>query len=93
MAEWFKAHAWKACVANPYRGFESLSLRQLYFTEPIARFSKKVWQFPGYDNSFRSSFIYLSLAFKASDADVKVLLASWVVATGKTARKAGGKMD
>ena len=29
MAEWFKAHAWKACVANPHRGFESLSLRQL----------------------------------------------------------------
>ena len=28
MAEWFKAHAWKACVANPHRGFESLSLRQ-----------------------------------------------------------------
>ena len=27
MAEWFKAHAWKACVANHYRGFESLSLR------------------------------------------------------------------
>ena len=28
MAEWFKAHAWKACVAKTYRGFESLSLRQ-----------------------------------------------------------------
>ena len=31
MAEWFKAHAWKACVANNYRGFESLSLRQFQF--------------------------------------------------------------
>ena len=29
MAEWFKAHAWKACVAKTHRGFESLSLRQL----------------------------------------------------------------
>ena len=30
MAEWFKVHAWKACVRlQPYRGFESLSLRQL----------------------------------------------------------------
>ena len=28
MAEWFKAHAWKACVANPHRGFKSHSLRQ-----------------------------------------------------------------
>jgi hypothetical protein len=29
MAEWFKVHAWKACVRlKPYRGFESLSLRQ-----------------------------------------------------------------
>ena len=28
MAEWFKAHAWKACIRGiPYRGFESLSLR------------------------------------------------------------------
>ena len=28
MAEWFKVHAWKACVRlKPYRGFESLSLR------------------------------------------------------------------
>ena len=28
MAEWFKVHAWKACVRlQPYRGFESLSLR------------------------------------------------------------------
>ncbi len=33
VAEWFKAHAWKACVANPYRGFESLPLRQIYFRE------------------------------------------------------------
>ncbi len=32
MAEWFKAHAWKACVANPHRGFESLSLRQFPFS-------------------------------------------------------------
>ena len=29
MAEWFKAHAWKACVAKTHRGFESLSLRHL----------------------------------------------------------------
>jgi hypothetical protein len=30
MAEWFKVHAWKACVRlQPYRGFESLSLRQV----------------------------------------------------------------
>ena len=27
MAEWFKAHAWKACVGKLYRGFESHSLR------------------------------------------------------------------
>ena len=31
MAEWFKAHAWKACVAKHYRGFKSHSLRQLSF--------------------------------------------------------------
>ena len=31
VAEWFKAHAWKACVANPYRGFKSLPLRQISF--------------------------------------------------------------
>jgi hypothetical protein len=29
VAEWFKAHAWKACVPKQYRGFESLPLRQL----------------------------------------------------------------
>jgi hypothetical protein len=29
MAEWFKAHAWKACVLKRYREFESPSLRQL----------------------------------------------------------------
>src|SRR2546426_3770847 len=33
MAEWFKAHAWKACVAKTHRGFESLSLRQLPFPD------------------------------------------------------------
>ena len=33
MAEWFKAHAWKACVGKIYRGFESLSLRQFDFCE------------------------------------------------------------
>ena len=33
VAEWFKAHAWKACVANPYRGFKSLPLRQISFLE------------------------------------------------------------
>jgi hypothetical protein len=28
MAEWLKAHAWKACIGlKPYRGFESPSLR------------------------------------------------------------------
>ena len=27
MAEWFNAHAWKACIPKRYRGFESLSLR------------------------------------------------------------------
>jgi hypothetical protein len=27
MAEWFKAHAWKACVLKRYREFESPSLR------------------------------------------------------------------
>ena len=31
MAEWFKAHAWKACVPKKYRGFESPSLRQRLF--------------------------------------------------------------
>src|ERR1017187_6261431 len=28
MAEWFNAHAWKACIPKRYRGFESPSLRQ-----------------------------------------------------------------
>ena len=27
VAEWLKAHAWKACICEAYRGFESLSLR------------------------------------------------------------------
>lgn len=31
VAEWFKAHAWKACVANPYRGSNpSLSARFIF---------------------------------------------------------------
>lgn len=30
MSEWFKVHAWKVCVRlTAYRGFESLSLRQV----------------------------------------------------------------
>ncbi len=29
MAERLKAHAWKACIGNPYPGFESLSLRTI----------------------------------------------------------------
>lgn len=30
MSEWFKEHAWKACIrVKPYRGFESRSLRHL----------------------------------------------------------------
>ena len=29
VAEWFKAHAWKACAPNRYRGFESLPLRHV----------------------------------------------------------------
>ena len=33
MAEWFKAHAWKACVAKHYREFESLSLRHFFLPE------------------------------------------------------------
>ena len=28
VAERLKAHAWKACVGFPYRGFESLPLRR-----------------------------------------------------------------
>ena len=28
MAEWFKAHPWKGCIVNSYRGFESLLFRQ-----------------------------------------------------------------
>jgi hypothetical protein len=28
VAEWLKAHAWKACIWITYRGFESLSLRR-----------------------------------------------------------------
>jgi hypothetical protein len=29
VSEWLKEHAWKACIrVKPYRGFESLSLRQ-----------------------------------------------------------------
>lgn len=32
MSEWFKEHAWKVCVRlTAYRGFESLSLRQVLF--------------------------------------------------------------
>src|SRR5690349_5864908 len=34
MAEWFKAHAWTACVAKTHRGFESLSLRQFPLPGP-----------------------------------------------------------
>ena len=35
MAEWSKAHAWKACIrGNSYRGFESLSLRHRLKTNP-----------------------------------------------------------
>ena len=33
MAEWFNAHAWKACIPKRYRGFESPSLRQFDFCE------------------------------------------------------------
>src|SRR5690348_4597384 len=29
VAEWFKAHAWKACIREPYRGFESRPFRQI----------------------------------------------------------------
>ena len=30
VAEWLKAHAWKVCIPLPgYRGFESLSLRDV----------------------------------------------------------------
>lgn len=29
MAEWLKAHAWKACIRKMYHGFESHSLRFL----------------------------------------------------------------
>src|ERR1041384_4355327 len=41
MAEWFKAHAWKACVAKTHRGFESLSLRHLLISpmKPRAGFT------------------------------------------------------
>ena len=42
MAEWFKAHAWKACVANPYRGFESLPLRQ-FFLPPLQGAPRRVF--------------------------------------------------
>lgn len=32
VAEWSKAHAWKACMRiKPYPGFEPLSLRQILF--------------------------------------------------------------
>src|SRR2546426_9003972 len=37
MAEWFKAYAWKACVATAHRGFESLSLRQLPLPDRSAK--------------------------------------------------------
>ena len=30
VAEWLKAHAWKACISLRYRGFESLPLRTKY---------------------------------------------------------------
>ena len=34
VSEWFKEHAWKACVRRKaYRGFESLSLRHLSLFE------------------------------------------------------------
>ena len=29
VSEWSKEHAWKVCIGNPYRGFESLPLRHL----------------------------------------------------------------
>ena len=35
MAEWFKAHAWKACVAKHYRGFKSHSLRHSSKSIPV----------------------------------------------------------
>jgi hypothetical protein len=44
MAEWFKAHAWKACVAKHYRGFESLSLRHFSF------YPCKHWPFSTFSN-------------------------------------------
>ena len=40
MAEWFKAHAWKACVANPHRGFKSHSLRHLALWPQTIRLSR-----------------------------------------------------
>ncbi len=41
MAEWFKAHAWKACVCKKYRGFESLSLRHFAFSRLLFHFSRR----------------------------------------------------
>ena len=35
MSEWFKVHAWKACVPKRHRGFESPSFR--YAQVPCSR--------------------------------------------------------
>ena len=45
MAEWFKAHAWKACVCKKYRGFESLSLRHFH-TQGLTNRNPKVSNYP-----------------------------------------------
>ncbi len=62
VAEWFKAHAWKACVANPYRGFKSLPLRQISFLEVFndrwivpTLFLTQIFQH-GFQRGFRTPF-------------------------------------
>src|ERR1041384_5196976 len=46
MAEWFKAHAWKACVAKHYRGFKSHSLRHFPLLNPHSLSSSRVLKAP-----------------------------------------------
>ena len=41
VAEWLKAHAWKACIRQAYRGFESLPLCKYLCVNDLELFSCK----------------------------------------------------
>ena len=59
MAEWLKAHAWKACKWRKLlRGFESLSLRHIYIQFNIRHGRASEWghggsMFPGFEKTDR----------------------------------------